>query len=104
MVGDDVAPLRSSPLAFVFSLISLVGSVILRLGRMIARTALGMSAMKLLLCRLLILGVLLAVTGRAQSQPAYTYSTLDVPGYAFTSASGINDAGQIVGYSSTWLA
>ncbi|HLJ94646.1 MAG TPA: hypothetical protein VKU02_15780 [Gemmataceae bacterium] len=60
--------------------------------------------MKQLLCGFVSLSLVLALSGEAQAQPAYTYSTLDVPGYYITLAASVNDAGQIVGYSSTFLA
>lgn len=46
--------------------------------------------------RLVPLGILLGVLGQAKAGQ-YTYTTIDVPGSAFTELRGINDAGQIVG-------
>jgi probable HAF family extracellular repeat protein len=55
--------------------------------------------MKRYLCSLVALGVLQGVTGQVKAQPTYIFTTLDVPGSSYTSASapGINAAGQIVG-------
>jgi len=52
--------------------------------------------MKRLLAGLLVL--VLFVAGPGQAQADYIFTTIDVPGSAQTVASGINDAGQIVGY------
>jgi probable HAF family extracellular repeat protein len=56
----------------------------------------GFSPMKRLLGGLLVLALLLARPGQARAD--YIFTTIDVPGSAYTVASGINDAGQVVGY------
>jgi hypothetical protein len=46
------------------------------------------------------LGLLVGLAGHAKAQPTYSFTTLDVPGssYASATATGINASGQIVGY------
>jgi prepilin-type N-terminal cleavage/methylation domain-containing protein len=44
------------------------------------------------------LGVFLGRAGQATGPPTYSFIRSDVPGSAGTTASGINDSGQIVGY------
>src|SRR5262249_4070621 len=53
--------------------------------------------MKRFLFGLLALGLLVAGTGKGKAQSSYIISFIDVPGSVDTYASGINDAGQIVG-------
>ncbi|HLJ94507.1 MAG TPA: PEP-CTERM sorting domain-containing protein [Gemmataceae bacterium] len=53
--------------------------------------------MKQLLCGWVALALVVVVTGRAVSQPAYSYATLDVPGSILTEGYGINDAGEVAG-------
>ena len=50
-----------------------------------------------LLSTVLLLSILLRAPAAAQDV-SYTFTTIDVPGATSTLASGINDAGQIVGY------
>ena len=52
--------------------------------------------MNQLLCGFAAWGLGVGLTGPAQAQ--YMYTRLDVPGATDTVGSGINDAGQIVGY------
>jgi hypothetical protein len=55
--------------------------------------------MKRYLCSLVALGLLQGVTGQVKAQPAYSFTSFDVPGSSIsvTEAWGINDSGQIVG-------
>jgi len=53
--------------------------------------------MKRLLCGLAAWGLLMGLTGPAKAQ--YMFTEIDFPGSTYTVAYGINDAGQIVGYS-----
>src|SRR5262249_30979582 len=53
------------------------------------------SSMKRLLCGVVAWGLLVGLTGPAKAQ--YDFTTIDVPGAISTGATGINDAGQIVG-------
>ena len=52
--------------------------------------------MNRLLCGFAAWGLLVGLTGPARAQ--YDYTTIDVPGSTYSLASGINDAGQIVGW------
>src|SRR5215472_5727743 len=42
-------------------------------------------------------GLLIGVSSGSWAAPLYNFTTIDVPGATFTQASGINNAGQIVG-------
>jgi probable HAF family extracellular repeat protein len=58
--------------------------------------------MKRLLCSLVALVLLQGVTGPVKAQPTYSFTTLDVPGSSVptpTLAYGINNSGQVVGFS-----
>lgn len=51
-----------------------------------------------LLCGWAILGLVVVEVGSANAQLNYTYTLLDVPGSIDTNATGINNAGQVVGW------
>ncbi len=53
--------------------------------------------MKRLLCGLVALGLLVGGARRAEAQPSYVVTTIDVPGSTWTRGFGINDFGVIVG-------
>src|SRR5438132_11927584 len=54
--------------------------------------------MNRMFCGLMGVGLFLGVAGQAKAaQPSYAFSTIDVPGAAFTEAFGINSSGRIVG-------
>jgi probable HAF family extracellular repeat protein len=56
--------------------------------------------MKRFFCGLMTLGLFLCMAGEAMGQANYAFTPLDVPGSSAssTSANGMNDSGQIVGY------